>query len=166
MTDLGTEWTSPAGSPGSWFGKTHHGATEVCGVLSQCPERAGQPTDARALYRRVIHNVLRPRNQIGHGYYDFEGPFAALVRVGVLEVVSERRPSPGEVSPSCVGPGTWSVPKGSPITWTVQLTELGERVRDYWRFRNPYTGEARPGAVAAAQQAQLDELDLLEKGRS
>lgn len=102
------------------------------------------------MYRRIIVRLKHAGN-VGNGYHDFEGPLAGLVRVGLIEVVSERKPYPDEVSPSCVGPGTWTVPKGSPVTWTIRLTELGEAVREYWHERSPYSGK-----TLAEVKAEID----------
>lgn len=145
ITDLDPCWCAPATDPASWWRRTGQGATETLRVLLSI--QPGEQLCARVVYRRVIQR-LKPA--IGNGYHDFEGPLAALRRLGLVEVIHERRPAPGEVSPSCVGPGTSSVLKGSPILWTVELTELGAAVQAYWRHRDPYSGQLRQRAGAAS----------------
>lgn len=136
------KWTTPIVNPDrlrSWFKDADQSPPAMLGVL-RCAGPEG-PLPARQIYRRVIERVLKPAGQIGNGYHDFEGPLAALRRLDLIEVTHFRRPSPGEVSPSCVGAGTWSVMRESPITWECMLTDLGEEVRSYWLNRCPYTGE-------------------------
>lgn len=147
IDDLPAEWKLPAG-PGTWWDRAAQGGTELSRALDSI--QAGEEIESRLMYRRIIVKLKHAGN-IGNGYYDFEGPLAGLVRVGLIEVISTRKAYPGEVSPSCVGPGTWSVPKGSPVTWTIRLTELGEAVREYWHGRSPYSGK-----TPAEHKAEID----------
>lgn len=151
ITDLDPCWRAPVTDSASWWKRTGQGTAETLRVLLSI--QPGEQPCARVVYRRVIRR-LGPA--IGNGYHDFEGPLAALRRLGLVEVVHERRPAPGELSPSCVGPGTANVPKGSPITWTVELTGLGVAVRAWWEHRDPYTGQLRQRPTADASAPARD----------
>ena len=140
-TPLDPKWITPVvhGSGQiSWWAELNQGVSETAALLGQIQE--GEQAPAQLLYTRVIRFVLTPQGRIGNGYHDFEGPLAALVRVGVLEILDRRDPHPREVSPSCIGPGTSRTLRGSPITWTVGLTDIGASVRNYWFRRSPWTG--------------------------
>jgi len=137
-----TPIVTPERSP-SWFKDSFQSPGALLGVL-RCAGPDG-PLMAREIYRRVIARVIKPAGRIGNGYYDFEGPLADLKRLGLFEVTYTRRPRLDEVSPSCVGPSTWHVPQGSPITWEGFLTDLGDEVRAHWLNRDPYTGQQYSG---------------------